>query len=80
MQDAIICVSGPLFEKEEKIMSKKDSKNSKLTINDRMLIQARIAKGEPATLITEGIEFSASAVYRVLNEVHFVSESLQILG
>lgn len=35
-------------------MSKKDSKNSKLTINDRMLIQVRIAKGESAVAIARG--------------------------
>ena len=29
-------------------MAKKDNKHSKLTINDRMLIQACIAKGESA--------------------------------
>lgn len=45
-------------------MAKKDNKNSKLTINDRMLIQACIAKGEPAALIAERIGFSASTVYR----------------
>ena len=45
-------------------MAKKDSKNSKLTINDRMLIQACIAKGQPATSIAERIGFSVSTVYR----------------
>ena len=45
-------------------MAKKDSKNSKLTINGRMLIQACIAKGQPTTLIAERIGFSASTVYR----------------
>lgn len=45
-------------------MAKKDNKNSKLAINDRMLIQACIAKGEPAALIAERIGFSVSTVYR----------------
>lgn len=45
-------------------MAKKDNKHSKLTINDRMLIQACIAKGESAKLIAERIGFSASTVYR----------------
>ena len=45
-------------------MAKKDSKNSKLSINDRMLIQACIAKGEPAASIAERIGFSVSTVYR----------------
>lgn len=45
-------------------MAKKDSKNSKLSINDRMLMQACIAKGEPAASIAERIGFSVSTVYR----------------
>lgn len=45
-------------------MAKKDNKNSKLTINDRMLIQACVAKGQPAASIAERIGFSVSTVYR----------------
>lgn len=45
-------------------MAKKESKNSKLAINDRMLIQACIAKGEPAASIAERIGFSVSTVYK----------------
>lgn len=45
-------------------MAKKDNKNSKLTINDRMLIQACVAKGQPAASNAERIGFSVSTVYR----------------
>lgn len=45
-------------------MAKKDNKNSKLTINDRMLIQACVAKGQPTASIAERIGFSVSTVYR----------------
>ena len=45
-------------------MAKKDNKHSKLAMNDRMLIQACIAKGESAASIAKRIGFSASTVYR----------------
>lgn len=48
-------------------MAKKDNKHSKLTINDRMLIQACIAKGESAASIAERIGFSVSTVYREID-------------
>ena len=48
-------------------MAKKDNKHSKLTINDRMLIQACIAKGESAASIAKRIGFSVSTVYREID-------------
>lgn len=57
-------MSGPAFPKGGKNMAKKDNKNSKLTINDRMLIQACVAKGQPAASIAERIGFSVSTIYR----------------
>ena len=63
-RDAIILMSGPAFPKGGKNMAKKDNKHSKLAMNDRMLIQACIAKGESAASIAERIGFSVSTVYR----------------
>lgn len=63
-RDVIIFASGPAYAKGGQNMAKKDNKHSKLTINDRMLIQACIAKGESAASIAERIGFSVSTVYR----------------
>ena len=63
-RDVIIFASGPAYAKGGQNMAKKDNKHSKLTINDRMLIQACIAKGESAASIAERIGFSTSTVYR----------------
>ena len=66
-RDVIIFASGPAFAKGGQSMAKKDNKHSKLTINDRMLIQACIAKGESAASIAERIGFSVSTVYREID-------------
>ena len=66
-RDVIIFASGPAYAKGGQNMAKKDSKHSKLTINDRMLIQACIAKGESAASIAERIGFSVSTVYREID-------------
>lgn len=66
-RDVIIFASGPAFAKGGQNMAKKDNKHSKLTINDRMLIQACIAKGESAASIAKRIGFSVSTVYREID-------------
>ena len=69
-RDAIIPMSGSAFSKGGKNMAKKDGKYSKLVMNDRMLIQSCIAKGESAASIAGRIGFSASTVYRESARAH----------